>query len=168
MNWITSQWTSCIKSIFHTSVKIESVFLISEDATEQIKDGQRRRWTEKNDNSRSVSPNVGPSNFAPSPLYLFCPTLVVFLFWCSPSSSLLNPFPLCVCFVSQCSRTPPSPTVWMLPGSVQSSALQFWYTEHQAPDGCIKNAPLQWVEQARKSLGGFTILRVGLYHFCSS
>lgn len=164
MNWMTSQWTSCIKSIFHTSASFWfQKMLQNKLRTDKGGDGRK-----KNDNSRSVSPNAGPSNFSPSPLYLFCPTLVVFLFWCSPSSSLLNPFPLCVCFVSQCSRTPPSLTVWMLPGSVQSSALQFWYTEHQAPDGCIKNAPLQWVEQARKSLGGFTILRVGLYHFCSS
>lgn len=96
----------------------------------------------KKDHLRCVSPSVRPSYFPHFPIFLLYPTLVVFLFWCLPSSSLLIPFSLCVCFASRCSRTPPSLTVWMLPGPVQSSALQFCYTEHQAaPDGCIKKRP---------------------------
>lgn len=106
------------------------------------------------DHSRSVSSSAGPSNFSPSPPFLFCPTLVAFLFWCSPSSSLLIPSSLCVCFVSQCSRTPPSLTVWMLPASVQSSALQFCYTEHKASDVCIKKRPSAVSGTSQEEPGG--------------
>lgn len=79
--------------------------------------------------------------FYPFPPFTLFLTLAVFL--CgdiSPSSSFLFLLSLsiCPCCCFQCSRTAPSYTVWMLPSSVQSSALQFCYNEHHSLSTYIK------------------------------
>lgn len=94
-------------------------------------------------------------------------TLVVFLFGCLLALHFSCLFFLGVCFCFQCSRTPPSLTVWMLPCTVHFSALQFCSTESLPADWCIKNAPLQSVEHSRQDPRGSALLYDGLYHSCS-